>query len=150
MEKEKFDQKEYVKQWTKSNMKTVSVSYKTEFVTEFREACEKLGIKQSAVFREAMEQFLRNQRRTRAYKLWSFLRQLIIFSGSVLGMFNSSALRKISVSFASGCLLIQSYITFKSSSCATKLRTPSTNSLLSEIVFLGSRYCLLSFAFLDN
>ena len=36
-------------------MKTVSVSYKTEFVTEFREACEKLGIKQSAVFREAME-----------------------------------------------------------------------------------------------
>ena len=40
MEKEKFDQKEYVKQWTKSNMKT---------------ACEKLGIKQSAVFREAME-----------------------------------------------------------------------------------------------
>lgn len=50
MEKEKFDQKEYVKQWTKSNMKTVSVSYKTEFVTEFREACEKLGIKQSAVF----------------------------------------------------------------------------------------------------
>lgn len=55
MEKEKFDQKEYVKQWTKSNMKTVSVSYKTEFVTEFREACEKLGIKQSAVFREAME-----------------------------------------------------------------------------------------------
>mgnify|MGYP002706068001 CR=1 FL=1 len=55
MEKEKFDQKEYVKQWTKSNMKTVSVSYKTEFVTEFREACEKLGIKQSAVFRETME-----------------------------------------------------------------------------------------------
>lgn len=58
MEKEKFDQKEYVKQWTKSNMKTVSVSYKTEFVTEFREACEKLGIKQSAVFREAMEAVL--------------------------------------------------------------------------------------------
>jgi len=55
MEKEKFNQKEYVRQWTKSNMKTVSVSYKTEFITEFREACEKLGIKQSAVFREAME-----------------------------------------------------------------------------------------------
>ena len=70
MEKEKFDQKEYVKQWTKSNMKTVSVSYKTEFVTEFREACEKLGIKQSAVFREAMEA-LKKQIRTRAYKLWS-------------------------------------------------------------------------------
>ena len=38
MEKEKFDQKEYVKQWTKSNMKAVGASYKTEFVTEFREA----------------------------------------------------------------------------------------------------------------
>ena len=55
MEKEKFDQKEYIKQWTKSNMKAVGASYKTEFVNEFREACEKIGIKQSAVFREAME-----------------------------------------------------------------------------------------------
>lgn len=32
MEKEKFNQKEYVKQWTKSNMKAVGASYKTEFV----------------------------------------------------------------------------------------------------------------------
>ena len=54
MEKEKFDQKEYVNQLTKSNIKTVSLSYKTDFVTEFREACEKLGIKQSAVFREKL------------------------------------------------------------------------------------------------
>ena len=74
MEKEKFDQKEYVKQWTKSNMKAVGASYKTEFVTEFREACEKLGIKQSAVLEKLWKQLLRKQRRTRAYKLWSFLR----------------------------------------------------------------------------
>ena len=38
-----------------SGRKAICVSYKTEFVIEFREACEKLGIKQSAVFREAME-----------------------------------------------------------------------------------------------
>ena len=63
MEKEKFNQKEYVKQWTKSNMKAVGASYKTEFVTEFREACEKLGIKQSAVFREAMKPLLRTQKK---------------------------------------------------------------------------------------
>lgn len=35
-------------------MKAVGVSYKTKFVTEFREAC-KTKIKPSAVFREAME-----------------------------------------------------------------------------------------------
>lgn len=68
MEKEKFDQKEYVKQWTKSNMKTVSVSYKTDFVTEFREACEKLGIKQSAVFREAMEAVIEKAKKDQSIK----------------------------------------------------------------------------------
>ena len=73
MEKEKFDQKEYVKQWTKSNMKAVGASYKTEFVTEFREACEKLGIKQSAVFREAMETVIEKAKKDRAIKPWSFL-----------------------------------------------------------------------------
>ena len=74
MEKEKIQsKKKYVRQWTKSNMKTVSVSYKTEFVTEFREACEKLGIKQSAVFREAMEAVIEKAKKTRANKPWSFL-----------------------------------------------------------------------------
>ncbi|WP_295252288.1 hypothetical protein [uncultured Catenibacterium sp.] len=72
MEKEKFNQKEYVKQWTKSNMKAVDASYKTEFITEFREACEKLRIKQLIVLGKPWKQLLRKQMRTRAYKLWSF------------------------------------------------------------------------------
>ena len=39
-------------------MKIVGASYKTEFVTEFRKACERLKIKQSTVFKEAMEAFI--------------------------------------------------------------------------------------------
>ena len=49
-------------------MKAVGASYKTEFVTEFREACEKLGIKQSAVLEKLWKQLLRKLKRTRAYK----------------------------------------------------------------------------------
>lgn len=51
---EKFDQYKYIEGWKKQNMLKVSASYKKEFVTEFREACEKLGLKQSDVFRDAM------------------------------------------------------------------------------------------------
>ena len=50
-----FNQTKYVNEWAKQNMLSISVSYKKEFVTEFREACSKLGIKQSDVFREAMQ-----------------------------------------------------------------------------------------------
>lgn len=41
--------------WLKSNVKTVRVSDKTKFITEFRESCEKLKIKPSAVFRQSTE-----------------------------------------------------------------------------------------------
>ena len=51
---EKFDQNKYMADWKKQNMLRVSAAYKKEFVTEFREACEKLGLKQSDVFRDAM------------------------------------------------------------------------------------------------
>lgn len=51
---EKFDQNKYMADWKKQNMLRVSAAYKKEFVTEFREACEKLGFKQSDVFRDAM------------------------------------------------------------------------------------------------
>ena len=54
MEKEKFNQAKYMREWQKENMKQVKASYKTEFVDEFKEACKKLGIKQSDVFRNAM------------------------------------------------------------------------------------------------
>ncbi len=52
----KFNQKEYVKDWTKKNMKQVAASYKTEFVEEFKAACQVLGVKQSDVFRKAMNE----------------------------------------------------------------------------------------------
>ena len=51
-----FDQNKYIQQWTKQNMKSINVSYKTEFVEEFRAACDKLGIKRSEVFRKAMQE----------------------------------------------------------------------------------------------
>lgn len=50
-----FDQNEYIKQWSKENMIRISGSYKKEFVQSFRDACKKLGIKQSDVYREAMQ-----------------------------------------------------------------------------------------------
>ena len=54
MENKKFDQVKYMREWQKENMKQVKASYKTEFVDKFKEACRKLGIKQSDVFRNAM------------------------------------------------------------------------------------------------
>lgn len=54
MENKKFNQAKYMREWQKENMKQVKASYKTEFVDDFKEACRKLGIKQSDVFRNAM------------------------------------------------------------------------------------------------
>lgn len=42
-------------EWKKRNMKGISMMYKTEFVEKFRNACNELGIKQSDVFRKAMQ-----------------------------------------------------------------------------------------------
>ena len=53
-----FDQTEYIKNWTKENMKQVKVSYKAEFVEQFRESCKKLGVSQSDVFRKAMQEII--------------------------------------------------------------------------------------------
>jgi len=49
-----FNQNKYIEEWKKENMKKVTCSYKKDFVEDFRSACEKLGIKQSDVVREAM------------------------------------------------------------------------------------------------
>lgn len=57
-EKKEFNQKKYIKEWSKKNMKQVKVSYKSEFVDEFKEACSKLGLKQSDVFRKAMQDII--------------------------------------------------------------------------------------------
>lgn len=55
MEKQKFNQKAYTQEWDKKNMKLAGARFKKEFVDEFKEACSKLGIKQSDVFRKAMQ-----------------------------------------------------------------------------------------------
>lgn len=53
--KKPFDQMEYIKEWGKKNMVAISGKYKKEFVQSFRDACKFLGIKQSDVFRNAMQ-----------------------------------------------------------------------------------------------
>lgn len=39
-------------------MGKMSIAYKKEFVDEFKEACRALGLKQSQVFRDAMQQVI--------------------------------------------------------------------------------------------
>lgn len=51
---EKFDQGKYIAEWAKKNMKQVKAAYKSDFVEEFKKACNILGITQSDVIREAM------------------------------------------------------------------------------------------------
>ena len=52
----KFNQKEYIAEWRSKNMMRVSATYKNEFVLSFREACQKLGISQAEVIRNAMQE----------------------------------------------------------------------------------------------
>lgn len=54
MEKEKFNQFKYMNDWSKANMSAINVKYKKEFVTEFKDACKSLNVKQSDIFRQAM------------------------------------------------------------------------------------------------
>lgn len=58
MTENKFDQSKYNYQWQKEKMLSVSVRYNKDFVLEFREALDKLGIKQSDVFRKAMQEVI--------------------------------------------------------------------------------------------
>lgn len=58
--KRKTNPKDYprMQRWQKQNMKAVAFKYKSEFVEEFRKACEQLGLKQSDVFRKAMNEVI--------------------------------------------------------------------------------------------
>ena len=51
-----FNQKEYNANWRAENMMRVSATYKNEFVLAFREACQKLGVTQADVIRNAMQE----------------------------------------------------------------------------------------------
>ena len=54
-----FNQSKYINEWKKDNMKSIKVSYKTDFVELFKSACSKLGVTQSQVIREAMEETIK-------------------------------------------------------------------------------------------
>ncbi len=53
-----FDQQKYVNNWAKQNMKSVSAQYKAEFVTEYKEALKKLGLKNSDMIRTMMQEII--------------------------------------------------------------------------------------------
>ncbi|MEG0165766.1 hypothetical protein [Anaerorhabdus sp.] len=52
---EKFNQAT----WDKENMARITGKYKKEFVEDFKNACKKLGISQSDVFRDAMVEIIK-------------------------------------------------------------------------------------------
>lgn len=54
-----FNQNAYIAQWKKENMKSIHACFKNDFVDSFKEACKTLGIKQSDVFRKAMEETIK-------------------------------------------------------------------------------------------
>ena len=45
--------------WRKENMKPVTAYFKKDFVGKYKEACKKLGIKQSDPIREAVEKTIK-------------------------------------------------------------------------------------------
>ncbi len=54
-----FNQNAYIAQWKNENMKSIHACFKNDFVDSFKEACKTLGIKQSDVFRKAMEETIK-------------------------------------------------------------------------------------------
>ena len=53
-----FDQMQYIADWKKKNMKSISLRYSSRFVDDFKVACNKLGLVQSDVFRKAMQEVI--------------------------------------------------------------------------------------------
>ncbi len=53
-----FDENKYKREWKKNNMGIVKASFKKDFVDQFKEACKSLGISQSDVIRNAMEEVI--------------------------------------------------------------------------------------------
>lgn len=53
---EKFNQQKYIEDWKKENMLSVSAKFKKDFVLEFKKACTELGLVQSQIFKNAMQE----------------------------------------------------------------------------------------------
>lgn len=54
-EREPFNQSKYINDWLQKNYTCVSAKYPSEYVARFKKACKKLGISQSKVFKDAMQ-----------------------------------------------------------------------------------------------
>lgn len=63
MESKKFNQRDYIQQWQRENMKTINTRYKADFVDSFKQACADLGVSQSEVFREAMQETIKKAKK---------------------------------------------------------------------------------------
>ncbi|MFR5526305.1 MAG: hypothetical protein ACLTJG_15545 [[Clostridium] innocuum] len=57
-DKKPFNQTEYMRDWQKKNMLSVSSRYSREFVEQFREALKVTGQSQSDVIRKAMQEVI--------------------------------------------------------------------------------------------
>ena len=51
------------KKYQKNNMLSISVKYRKDFVLEFRQALEKLDLKQSDIFRQAMQDIIEESKK---------------------------------------------------------------------------------------
>lgn len=51
------------KKYQKNNMLSISVKYKKDFILEFRQALEKLDLKQSDIFRKAMQDIIEESKK---------------------------------------------------------------------------------------
>lgn len=57
-DKKPFNQAEYMREWQKQNMLSVSSRYNREFVEQFRDALKITGQSQSDVIRKAMQEVI--------------------------------------------------------------------------------------------
>ena len=51
------------KKYQKNNMLSISVKYKKDFILEFRQALKKLDLKQSDIFRQAMQDIINKSKK---------------------------------------------------------------------------------------
>lgn len=51
-----FDQKKYLSDWQKENMKTITVRFNIDYIDQFKQSCKVLKVSQREVFKNAMDE----------------------------------------------------------------------------------------------
>lgn len=51
-----FDQRKYIADWQKENMKNVSVKFNIDYIEQFKSACKILKVSQREVFKNAIDE----------------------------------------------------------------------------------------------